>query len=163
MSTPFTGAGLNPDAFASAAARFFDLLRGLAPPAAGGLPDAAALAAPLARQFEQWLRLTQSAGPWFSSAGAAPAGLGAAAAFGPLPLGPAAVGGGEAQRVMELLARLAQLHGQLASHWSEIAQTAAQRFTSRFAMAGTATPGVDQALRLYELWVNCAEEAYAAS
>src|SRR5262249_17535051 len=81
-------------------------------------------------------------------------------AFGPLPLGPAAVQGNEAQRVLELLARLGQLHGQLATHWSEVAQRAAGSFIARVGGAAAVPSSPEEALRLYELWVECAEEAY---
>ena len=166
METPFTSA--RPDeAFASAAERFFELLKTFGLPAAGHTSDWSGLATPLAGQFEQWLRLSQSAGPWFAGAGvAAPAASFTAPppwSVGPLPIGPAAPQAAEAQRISELLGRLAQLQAQLAAHWSAIANTAAQRFIARLSRADATAPGIDQALRLYELWVNCAEEAYAAA
>jgi Poly(R)-hydroxyalkanoic acid synthase subunit (PHA_synth_III_E) len=168
METPF-GSGFKPEAaFAAAAERFFELLKTFGTGAAGQLPDGSSLAAPLAQQFEQWLRLSQSAGPWFAAGGAgfgAPAGLAAAApgAFGPLPLGPAAAPAGDAARTFELLSRLTQLQGQLAAHWSEVANTAARRFVARLGATAGTPPTADQAMKLYELWVNCAEEAYAAT
>ena len=170
METPFGSAGSKPEAaFAGAAERFFELLKSFGPGAAGQLPDWSSLAAPLAQQFEQWLRMSQSAGPWFGAGSAgfagAPAGLAAAVpwSFGPLPLGPAAAPTGDAPRTWELLGRLAQLQAQLAGHWSEIANTAARRFVARLGAAAGAPPTVDQAMKLYELWVNCAEEAYGAT
>jgi len=174
MDTPFASTGLKPEAALAAAERFFELLKSFSPPAASQAPNWSSLAAPLAGQFEQWLRMSQSMGPWFSTAGAgwpgAAAGLGvpagftapAAAAFGPLPLGPAASSSGEAQRVWELWGKLAQLQAQLAAYWSEIANTAARCFVARLGTAGApVTP--EQAMKLYELWVDCAEEAYAAT
>ena len=86
----------------------------------------------------------------------------AAGSFGPLPFGPAAVQHPEAQRVWELVARLTQLQAQLAAHWSEIARSAAQRFVARVGSL-SAVPSADQTLKLYEQWVSCAEEAYAAT
>jgi len=167
METPFSSAGFKPDvAFASAAERFFELLKSFGPPAGANTADWSSLAAPLARQFEQWLRLSQSAGPWFAAAGAAlPAGLTVPSGwpFGTLPLGPAALHPHEAERPFELLGRLAQVQGQLAAHWSEIANSAAQRFLARLGGAAATPAGIDGALKLYELWVNCAEEAYAAT
>jgi poly[(R)-3-hydroxyalkanoate] polymerase subunit PhaE len=170
METPFTSAGFRPEAaFASAAERFFELLKIFGTPPAGQAPNWSSLAAPLAGQFEQWLRLSQAAGPWFAAGGggwgAAPAGFSApaAAAFGPLPLGPAAAQAGGAQRTWELWGRLAQLQTQLAAHWSEIANTAAQRFVARLGSAAGAPATPEQALKLYELWVDCAEQAYAAT
>jgi hypothetical protein len=172
MENPFTGAAPGPEAaFAGAAERFFELLKTFGVPAAGQSHNWSSLAAPLAGQFEQWLRMSQAAGPWLAAGAAgwpgtaAGAGFAAApaAAFGPLPLGPAAAQAGEAQRTWELLRRLAQLQTQLAAHWSEIASGAAQRFTARAANAALAPATPEQAMKLYELWVNCAEEAYAAT
>lgn len=171
METPFGSGGFKPqEAYAASAERFFDLLKTFAGAAstAGPQPhDFAAAAGPLAAQFEQWLRTSQSAGPWFAPAGGA-SGMGAGFAgappwsFGPLPLGPGAAPQPEAQRVWELVAHLTQLQAQLATHWNEIARTAAQRFVARVGTPAAA-PTADQTLKLYEQWVSCAEEAYAAT
>ncbi len=173
METPFTSAAFKPDAaFASAAERFFELLKTVGMPsaaAAGAGRDWSSLAGPLAGQFEQWLKTSQSAGAWFATANAASpgpaAGFGAAQAgfFGPLPLGAGAAPQQDAQRGWDLVARLAQLQGQLASHWSEIANTAARRFVARLGATAGGAPTLDNALQLYELWVSCAEESYAAT
>lgn len=165
MSTPFS-----PDtAFTAAAERFYELLRTFTPPAAAGgrRPDWSTIAAPLAGQFEQWLRMSQFAGPWAAAAAAAPqggtgAGTQAPWLFGALPLGPAAAQPGDAKHSFELLGQLAQLQSRLAVHWSEIASTAARRFVSRLAKE-QAPASLDDALRLYTLWVECAEEAYGAT
>jgi len=168
METSGTGASFKPEeAYAAAAERFFELMKTFGM-AAGTTTDWKTVAAPLATQFERWLQMSQTMAPWFSAAtpgSFASVGLStpAAAAFGPLPLGPAAVHEGEPPRTFELLGRLAQLQGELAKHWSQIAGTAAQRFVTRLG-AAPATPSTpQQALKLYELWVNCAEEAYAAT
>jgi hypothetical protein len=136
--------------------------------AGGPTTDWRALAAPLATQFERWLQMSQAMTPWFSAAtpgafGYAGLGAPAAAAFGPLPFGPAAVSGAQPAGTLELLGRLAQLQGELAKHWSEIAGTAAQRFVARLGAAPAAATTPQHALQLYEIWVNCAEEAYAAT
>ena len=160
MKTPFMSAGFKPDeAFAVAAERFFELLRTLGMPSPGKAPDWSTLAAPLASQFEQWLRMSQSVAPWFAGS----EGSASAPWFGALPLGPAAAQGADAQRLFELLGRLAQLQGQLAVHWSEIATAASQRFVARLGAAAVPPATPEQALKLYELWVSCAEEAYAAT
>lgn len=168
MANPY--GGFSPDAaFTGAAERFFELLKTFGTPAAsaaGRAPDWSSLAGPLAGQFEQWLRASQAGGPWFGASPLASAGLGGAAAawpFGPLPLGPGAAQSTETQRTFELLARMGQLQGQMAAHWSEIANTAARHFVARLGTgsAGASTPG--EALKLYELWVDCAEEAYATT
>ena len=171
METPRTGSGsfFKPEeAYAAAAERFFELMKTFGT-AAGTSTDWKAFATPLATQFERWLQMSQATTPWVSAAmpgafGGAGAGAGAAAAaFGPLPLGPAAVSGAEPARTLELLGRVAQLQGELAKHWSQIAGSAAQRFVARLGAAPVAPATPQQALKLYELWVNCAEEAYAAT
>jgi hypothetical protein len=172
MDSPYGFPGFKPEAaFAGAAERFFDMLKTFGMPgaavggAAGAARDWSSLAAPLAGQFEQWLRSAQSSGPWFGGAGAPGAGAFAAGAnaFGPLPLGPAAAPQPDAQRSLELVARLAQLQGRLAAHWSEIAASAAQRFVARAAAQPPGAATLEGAMRLYELWVSCAEESYAST
>ena len=167
MHTPGTGTSFKPEeAYAAAAERFFELMKTFGM-TAGMTTDWKALAAPLAAQFERWLQMSQGAVPWSgASAGGTPGslfGLGVpgAAAFGPLPLGPAAVQGAEMPRTFELLGRVGQLQGELAKHWSEIAATAAQRFIAKLGTSPTPPASPQQALKLYELWVSCAEEAYA--
>jgi hypothetical protein len=168
MQTTGTGTSFRPEeAYAAAAERFFELMKTFGM-AAGGTPDWKTLAAPLAAQFERWLQMSQGAAPWFQAAAqGVPGGFGLgaapAAAFGLPPLGPAALQGGQVPRTFELLGRLAQLQAQLAKHWSEIAGTAAQRFIGRLGTAAAVPTTPQQALKLYELWVNCAEEAYAAT
>lgn len=171
MQNPFMSAAFKPDlAFTGAAERFFDLLKSFSFPGSGvagaAPPDWSALAGSLAGQFEQWLKSSQAAGPWFTAASAPGAGVGfgaAAASFGPLPLGAGAAPQQDAQRSWDLVARLAQLQAQLASYWGEIAHDAAQRFVQRMGAAAGGAPTLDNALKLYELWVNCAEESYAAT
>lgn len=167
MHTPGTGPSFKPEeAYAAAAERFFELMKTFGM-TAGMTTDWKALAAPLAAQFERWLQMSQGAVPWSAAAaGGAPGslfGLGVpgAGAFGPLPVGPAAAQGAEMPRTFELLGRLGQLQGELAKHWSEIAATAAQRFIAKLGTSPTVPASPQQALKLYELWVSCAEEAYA--
>jgi hypothetical protein len=166
METPFSNAGFKPDAaFASAAERFYELLKTFGASSQGGAQDWSALGAPLAGQFEQWLRLWQSGGQWPGGAFAPAAGFATAPSawpFRPLPLGPAAAFG-EGERLAELFGRLAQLQTQLATHWSEIATAASRCFVQRVAAAPAAPPTLEQAMKLYQVWVNCAEEAYAAT
>src|SRR5438309_7033725 len=173
MQTPCMSAAFKPDlAFPGAAERILELLKSFSLPgagaagAAGAAPDWSAIAGSLAGQFEEWLKSSQSAGPWFTAAGAPGSGAGFAAAassFGPLPLGAGAAPQQDAQRSWDLVARLAQLQAQLASYWGEIAHDAAQRFVTRMGAAAGGAPTLDGALKLYELWVNCAEESYAAT
>ena len=159
-------------AFADAAERFFELMKSFAPQPAGGsgatAADPADLAGALARQYEEWLRATQSGGSWFAApAAGVTAGAFAPGAmpwpFAPLPLGMGAAASSEGQRVWELIAQLAQLQAQLAAHWHEIATTASQQFIARLGAASNQAPTLESSLKLYELWVDCAEEAYAAT
>src|SRR2546429_252301 len=95
MQNPFMSAAFKPDlAFTGAAERFFELLKSFSRPgagaagAAGAARDWSAIAGSLAGQFEQWLKSSQWAGPWFTAASAPGSGAGFAAAassFGPLP------------------------------------------------------------------------------
>ena len=168
METSRTGTSFNPEeAYAAAAERFFELMKTFGM-AGGTSTDWKALAAPLATQFERWLQMSQAMTPWFSPAtpgvfGGAGLGAPVAAAFSPLPLGPAAVSGTQPPHTLELLGQLVRLQAELAKHWSEIAGTAAQRFVARLGAAHAAPATPQQALQLYEMWVNCAEEAYAAT
>ena len=88
------------EAYAAAAERFFELMKTFGM-TAGTTGDWKALATPLATQFERWLQMSQAWAPWFTAGASGSPGLAfgapAAAAFGPLPLGPAAVQGAEIQ------------------------------------------------------------------
>ena len=161
---PFTAAFPGSDAaFTAAAARFFELLRTFtAQPAGAQPPDWTSFGSVIAGQFEQWLRSSPVAGASFAAAAGFP---GAMAGWPPgaLPLGPAAAPGTEAQEAWELLMKLGELQGELARHWSAIAQDSAQRFMARMRTgSGGADLSSEGALALYETWVGCAEEAYAA-
>jgi poly[(R)-3-hydroxyalkanoate] polymerase subunit PhaE len=169
MQTPF-GTPPRDEAFTGAAARFFELLKTFAaqPQAAPGQPpDWTKFVATLASQFEQWLSAAPAAGAAFAAATGFPSGAfpgsGAAWAPGPVPLGPAAASGAEGESAWELLMKLGRLQAQLTQHWSEIARGAAQRFLTRMHAAGRADLSSENALALYEAWVECAEEAYAAT
>ena len=144
--------------FAGAAAGFYELLKAFgahAPGVAGEAPDFDALARTLGVQFEQWLKSAQAPGPslWGSAA--------QATAPGVAP-GPAVASAPEARAIWDLLGRFAQLQAQLGAQWAEIASGCAQRFAARAGAAGIGALTPESALRLYELWVDCAEEAYGA-
>ena len=166
MEMPFTTGSREADAaFTAAAARFFDLLRSFAaePSAARAQPpDWTSFGSLLAGQFEQWLKGSPAAGASFAAAAGFP---GAGAVWpGAVPLGPAAAQGADAQSAWELVMKLGQLQGELARHWSEIAQSSAQRFIERMRTRGGGPDlSSEGALALYETWVECAEEAYAAT
>jgi hypothetical protein len=144
MSTPFTAGPFRPEAmFAGAAAGFYELLKGFGAHAAGragGAPDLSSLAGALGGQFEQWLKYSQAPG------------FAAGAAFAPP----------EGRALWDLVMQLAQLQAQLGAQWSEIASGCAQRFVERARSAGVGALTSESALKLYELWVECAEEAYGA-
>jgi len=171
MQTPFGTPWPQSDAaFAGAAARFFELLRTFAAQpqaAAGQTPDWTSFGATLASQFEQWLRASPAAGASFAAAAGFPGSAfsagGAMWPPGSVPLGPAAASGADAENAWELLMRLAQLQAQLTQHWSEIAASAAQSFMTRMRTAGRTDLTPESAFALYEAWVECAEEAYAAT
>lgn len=168
MQGPFGTAWAASDtAFAGAAARFFELLKTFAAQpqtAPGRSPDWTELGAALAGQFEQWLKSSPAAGAAFAAAAGFPAGAHSAAAppwpSGPIPLGPAARVG-EEESAWELLMKLGQLQAQLSRHWGEIAGNAAQRFMARMRTRQSTDLTPESALALYEIWVECAEEAYA--
>jgi polyhydroxyalkanoate synthase subunit PhaE len=153
-------------AFTAAAGRFFELLKTFTTvpgAAAGQVPDMSALGAQLAGQFEQWLKGSSGAGASFAAAAGFPGGS-SGWPPGAVPLGPAAAGhGSDAQNAWELLMKLGALQGELARYWSEIAQDSAQRFSARMGSTGAAALTSEGALALYETWVQCAEEAYAAT
>jgi hypothetical protein len=153
------------DAFSEAAAHFFELLKSFAaqPSACGASPpDWSSLGSLLAGQFEHWLRSSPAAGAAFATAAGFP---GAPGSWPPgtLPLGPAAVPGPDAQSAWELLMKLGQLQRELAAHWGEIAQSSARGFIARMSAARPPDLTPEGSLALYETWVSCAEEAYAAT
>ncbi|HUL46125.1 MAG TPA: poly(R)-hydroxyalkanoic acid synthase subunit PhaE [Steroidobacteraceae bacterium] len=163
---PFTTGSRESDAaFTAAAARFFELLKtfsGQPSASHGQVPDWSSFGTLLAGQFEQWLRSAPAAGASFAAAAGFP---GAAVGWPPgaVPLGPAAAQAADAQSAWELLMKLGALQGELARHWSAIAQDSAQRFIARMQASGGADFSSERALALYEIWVECAEEAYAAT
>jgi polyhydroxyalkanoate synthase subunit PhaE len=158
MSTAFNPGPFGPDAmFPGAAAGFYELLKAFGAHTSGAVgqaPDFSALARALGAQFEQWLKASQIPGPtlWRSAPPAA-GGFGPAPAFTSAP---------DARAAWDLLVRFAQLQAQLGTQWGEIASQCAERFAARAGAAGAGALTPESALRLYELWVDCAEEAYAA-
>lgn len=162
---PFFAGSPGSDAFSGAAARFFELLKTFAAQPSGaarGPPDWAPLGSLLAGQFEQWLKSSPAAGAAFATAAGFP-GVPGSWSPGAPPLGPAAVRRAEAQSTWELLMRFGQLQSELAAHWGEVAQSSAQRFIARVSAGGGTDLTPEGSLALYETWVECAEEAYAAT
>jgi polyhydroxyalkanoate synthase subunit PhaE len=97
--------------------------------------------------------------PWSSSpAGTATAG----AAFSEAP----ALGLGRehwlrAQRGAEAWKRVAEAQGRLHRMWSDTLREAAVTFTSRLQPVPAEPLSAEAIDRLYDLWIDCAEEAYA--
>ena len=154
MSTPFTTGPFTPEAmFAGAAAGFYELLKAFGPQGAAA-PDLNSLSRALGAQLEQWLKSSQAPGPsfWGSPPLAAGAGFVPTTATGSAP---------DARATWDLLMRLAQLQTQLSAQWGEIASGCAQRFAARAGALGAGALTPESALKLYEVWVDCAEEAYA--
>ncbi|MBS0366397.1 MAG: hypothetical protein JSR67_11320 [Proteobacteria bacterium] len=157
-------------AFTSAARQFLGLLQSLGAGRAGAQPwNPAATAAALAGQFEQWLRAAQFSGSWPGSDATAAAGSAEATTAWLRGLNSAAGAPGatqwqqQVQQLWELLQRIATLQAQLSPYWSEIATEAGRRFTAQPGAARRRPPSLQEALQIYERWVECAEGAYAAT
>jgi hypothetical protein len=60
------------------------------------------------------------------------------------------------------MTRCSQLQAQLAMHWHAVARSAGERFIGR---AATYSGALDLTtiLKLYDCWIECAEQAYAAT
>jgi Poly(R)-hydroxyalkanoic acid synthase subunit (PHA_synth_III_E) len=138
------------------------------PPAGTGAP-VERLRAALALELERWLRASAPIlTVWPAATGFdRPAGAGPHAGGPRANLTPAAMlatmfagltsGGGPAHH---LLGRWFELQARMAMHWSEIAGRAAQAFIAR-AGAPAASLGPQKLRELYDLWIDCAEQAYS--
>ncbi len=155
-----------PDAaFAGAAERFLELIGAFWAEAArsGDHPqDLSSVARTLSEQFKRWLQASCSAHPWYGS-GAGSTAEWSALAFGALQLGPRSDHVQDSQRMLELMTRFAQLQAQLAMHWSEIASTSGQQFAARLSTSSIGGLKFESVMKLYELWIECAEQAYAST
>jgi hypothetical protein len=161
-ASPGASFGASPGFFADSAERFAAAIRefaaaapGAAPPA-GAAPEAAFAAA---EGFGNFLR-EQFAGyfkpPWPSAPGA-PAGS-AFAQAPPLGLGREQML--RAERAAEAWNRLTEAQGRLHRMWSDTLRDAAAAFTSRLQPAAGEPLTAEAIERLYDLWIECAEEAY---
>jgi len=149
-------------AFSEAAERFLELIRAFGAEVAaqaGNSQDGSSLARRLAEELERWLRTSSSAQAWNGANG----GFGGVWSAWPFasPIGPRAEQPQDSQRTLDLLTRFAQLQAQLALHWSEIARNSANLFAARLGASWTGSLQFDSVMRLYELWIECAERAYA--
>jgi polyhydroxyalkanoate synthase subunit PhaE len=105
----------------------------------------------LAAQLDAWLRAShpftgfQFGPPTPPSASTGSAGTGFA--FGP-----------GAARIADLLNKWVHLQSQFAAYWSTIGRAAAGKFAAR---VGSVDGPLTDLRKLYDLWIDCAEEAYA--
>ena len=125
-----------------------------------------ALQQQLVKELESWLSASHPLTGWMSAAlrqgapgmniiGASPLFWPAQAAFGVDRAFDAGTASPQAQ-----IAPWIQLQSQLAAHWNTIAQNAGRSFTRR-AGAMTSVAHLTDVRKLYGLWIECAEEAYA--
>jgi hypothetical protein len=165
-------------AFRAAVERFGQLLRAILiefPTSADALINDNSVGRRLAVEFERWLRDPAFMPPWWRNLQMAHAFVQPPSQSGqPFNLGSAL--NVEAapsplaqnhflqtyQRVSGLMARWFQLQAQLAMHWSAVARTTGERFVARATSSSTALDSTT-IHELYDLWIECAEQAYAAT
>jgi Poly(R)-hydroxyalkanoic acid synthase subunit (PHA_synth_III_E) len=129
----------------------------------------------LAAQFERWWQDPGCWPPWWQMLRMAPsfaqppppAGHYSGLGFGAGPdaalsiYAPNAFGQ-TCQPLAGPMMRWSQLQAQLALHWSAVARNASERFVAR--VASSAAPVNSTTIRkLYDEWIECAEQAYAAT
>lgn len=160
--------GASPGFFADSAERFAAAVRAFAAAAQGAAPVAGAApptgpaseaAFGAAESFGNFLR-EHFAGyfkpPWPSAPGAA---AGSAFAQAP-PLGLGREQMLRAERAAEAWNRLTEAQGRLHRMWSDTLRDAAATFISRLQPAAGEPLTAEAIERLYDLWIECAEEAY---
>jgi Poly(R)-hydroxyalkanoic acid synthase subunit (PHA_synth_III_E) len=151
-------------AFVAAVERFERLLGTLASrrPAADLQRELRSLREALVAELETWLRSAHPlAGSWFAAPAQPPAGQSPSVN----PTNPCAATGGnvfaaDLSTLQGLLCRWMQLQAELAAHWNTIAQVASSRFMEHLA-AWTPGEPLTERRKLYDLWIECAEAAYA--
>jgi class III poly(R)-hydroxyalkanoic acid synthase PhaE subunit len=143
-------------AFAAGVERWATLMQRLArtPPGSPEFQQALlSLQSDFAAQLDAWLRTSHPFTglqfsplmPPFGSTGVAAAGR----AHGP-----------DAARMASLLNQWVHLQSQLAGHWSTVGRAAAEKFGMQLGKLTGGGPFTDLR-KLYDLWIDCAEEAYA--
>jgi len=163
-------------AFEAALARFGQLLRAiLSEFPAGASVNNQLLSSRLVSEFDRWLRDPAAMPPWWQNLQMAPP-------FAPPPSQsgrlfdrvfglnlhavPPLIAQNDftqtSQRVAGLLQRWSQLQAQLAMHWSTVARNAGERFIARAANPAAAVD-LTAIRKLYDGWIECAEQAYAAT
>lgn len=63
----------------------------------------------------------------------------------------------------EASARLVELQLRLATHWHEVIHTAVKRFATRTDTSQLPCGSVDELMKIYETWIDCAQQAYTDS
>jgi Poly(R)-hydroxyalkanoic acid synthase subunit (PHA_synth_III_E) len=136
-------------AFGPAWERFSRLLQAMQREFAAGVRvNNQQLGGRLAAEFERWLQDPGSLPPWWQILRLAPSFV--------QPFGQTH------QPLLDLVMRWTQLQAQLAIHWSAVARNAGERFAAR--VASSAAPLNATTIRmLYDEWIECAEQAYAAT
>ncbi|MGH8138218.1 MAG: poly(R)-hydroxyalkanoic acid synthase subunit PhaE [Steroidobacteraceae bacterium] len=127
-------------AFAAELERFGRLLQAIGgefAPATAGSPDSQGLVRRLAAEFDSWLQNPAAMPQWWQNLQTVP------------PFAP------------QLTAQWSRLQAQLALQWSAVARGAGERFITRVT-AIPAAPDLKDIRALYDSWIDCAEEAYAA-
>lgn len=148
--------------FADASERFAEALREFLGGAGGAQPstNAASDALAAAERFSNFLR-DHFAGSFRPSWSSDPAGTGQAPFSRAPALGPGREQMLRAQRAFDAWNRLTQAQGRLQRMWSDTLRNAAAAFTSRLQPASDASLTAEATARLYDSWIECAEEAYA--
>ncbi len=146
--------------FIDAAERFAAATRSFHDGAAGGSAAAAAQAFgnSLRDQFAGFFKMSRGAQPW----GTAPGGV----ADHPLPAELPALGltrehQERAQRAAQAWRGMDDAQRRLQRLWSDTLREAASAFVARLGAAQSAPLTPDALYRLYDDWIDCAEEAYA--
>jgi Poly(R)-hydroxyalkanoic acid synthase subunit (PHA_synth_III_E) len=154
-STAHSSAATQPEAAFGAAMRRFAELLELYQQELGRTrdPQAAmrALGIRLGAEVERWVR---ESAPTLGVRGFGPA-LNPLASLMPQAMTNAA-------RTAELLTKWVELQGQLGVLWGDVARSAAARFTQSVTGLAPGSPA-DDVRRHYDLWIDCAEEAYSAT
>jgi hypothetical protein len=162
-------------AFGAALEQFGQLLRNLLrefPHATLGSPDNQQLGGKLAAEFARWLLDPDFRPPWWRHLEAAPCGAQSLQPWQPfdpqfalnMHLASTASEGSDfgkaGRRWLDLMTRRSQLQTQLALLWSAFTRSAVTKFSER---AATAAADLDwtNIRKLYDSWIECAEQAYA--
>jgi hypothetical protein len=165
-------------AFTAALEQFRQLLQAILtefPTSAAALINYESVGRRIAVEFERWLRDPASMPPWWQNLQMAQAFVQPHSQSGqPFNLGSSLKVDAASppiaqnhfiqtpQRMSGLMARWSQVQAQLAMHWNTIARTAGERFIARAASSSTALD-LTTIRRLYDSWIECAEQAYAAT